>query len=87
MANFVNWDQLADFEKIGIGSPPGPPGGQFMLSVWEEPRAKCNWRGPSGQNCQLGQGAPLVANFGMFTEEHPLVVNLGKDHQRLRSVP
>ena len=26
-----------DFGKIGIGGPPRPPGGQFVLSVWEEP--------------------------------------------------
>ena len=29
--------QLADFGKIGIKAPPGPPGGQFVLSVGEEP--------------------------------------------------
>ena len=41
MANWSNlaWEhpQLADFGKIGIGAPSGPPGGQFVLSVGEEP--------------------------------------------------
>ena len=36
MANFGN---LADFVKISIGAPPRPPGGQFVLSVWERPMA------------------------------------------------
>ena len=29
---------IADFKKIGIGEPPRPTGGQFVLPVWEDPK-------------------------------------------------
>ena len=61
---------------------------QFLLgkNPWWLLGAKFYLRGPSSQFCLLGPVTLLVANFGIFTHKHPLVVNLGNNPWWLISV-
>ena len=51
---------------------------QFGNGPWRLIRAKCYLSDPKSQICWLGPGAPLVANYGIFTHKHHLVVTLRK---------